>query len=102
MFRIAGASSGAQVLRTIAGLQSGPLDLEVSSWRKVLRTFRVENLMGDIVNFEGRKQCGWNPWSFRLELEAKTDSKRLALDEGVVEEDSELFFSGGENDWQKF
>ena len=35
-------------------------------------------------------------------MEAKTDAKRLALDEGVVEEDSELFFSGGKDDWQKF
>ena len=51
MLRI-GASSGAQVLRTIAGIPSGPLDLEVSSWRRVWRTFRVENLMGDIVNFD--------------------------------------------------
>ena len=50
-----GASSGAQVLRTIAGIPSGPLDWEVSSWRRVWRTLRVENLMGDIVNFEGGK-----------------------------------------------
>ena len=50
-----GASLGAQVLRTIAGIPSGPLDLEVSSWRRAWRTFRVENLMGDIVNFEGGK-----------------------------------------------
>ena len=99
MLRI-GARSGAQVLRTIAGIASGPLDLEVSSWRRVWRTFRVENLMGDIVNFEGRKRCGWNRWSFRLD--AKTDAKRLALDEGMVEEESELFFSGGKDDWQKF
>ena len=42
-----GASSGAQVLRTIAVIPSGHLDLEVSSWRKVWRTLRVENLMGD-------------------------------------------------------
>ena len=35
-------------------------------------------------------------------MEAKTDAKRLALDEGVVEEESELFFSGGKYDWQKF
>ena len=40
-------------MRTIAGIPSGPLDLEVSSWRRVWQTFRVENLMGDIVNFEG-------------------------------------------------
>ena len=50
-----GASSVAQALRTIAGIPSGPLDLEVSSWRRVLRTFRVENLIGDIVSFEGGK-----------------------------------------------
>ena len=50
-----GASSRAQVLRAIAGIPSGPSDLEVSSWRRVWRTFRVENLMGDIVNFEGGK-----------------------------------------------
>ena len=50
-----GASSGAQVLRFIAGIPSGPLDLEVSSWRRVWRTFRVENLMDEIVNFEGGK-----------------------------------------------
>ena len=31
------------------------------------------------------------PWSSILELEAKTDAKRLALDEGVPEEESELF-----------
>ena len=37
-----------------------------------------------------------------LQLEAKTDAKRLALDEGVVEGESELFFSGGKDDWQKF
>ena len=52
MLRI-GASSGAQVLRTIAEIPSGPLDLKRGSWRRVWRTFRVENLLGDIVNFEG-------------------------------------------------
>ena len=60
MLRI-GASSGAQVLRTIAGIPSGPLDLEVSSWRRVWRTFRVENLMGDIVNFEGGEVMRLDP-----------------------------------------
>ena len=35
-------------------------------------------------------------------MEAKTDAKRLALDEGVIEEESELFFNGGKDDWQKF
>ena len=58
--------------------------------------------MGDIVNFEGGSDEVGPPWSFRLELEAKTDAKRLALDEGVIEEESELFFSGGKDDWQKF
>ena len=52
------------------------------------------------MNFEGGKWCGWNPWSSRLELEAKTDAKRLALDEGEVDEESELYFSGGKDDWQ--
>ena len=33
--------------------------------------------------------------SFVLEFEAKTDAKRLTLDEGVVEGESELIFSGG-------
>ena len=101
MLRI-GASSGAHDLRTIAGIPSGPLNFEVSSWRRVWRTLRVEHLMGDIVNFEGGKWCGWSPWSFRLELEATTDAKRLALDEGLVEIESELPFSGGKDDWQKF
>ena len=58
--------------------------------------------MRDVVYFGGRKLCGWTPWSFRLELEAKTDAKRLALDEGVVGEESDLFFSGEKYDWQKF
>ena len=35
-------------------------------------------------------------------MEAKTDAKRLALDEGVVEEESELLFSGGKDDWKNF
>ena len=35
-------------------------------------------------------------------MEANTDALRLALDKGVVEEESELFFSGGKDDWQKF
>ena len=51
--------------------------------------------MGAIANFEGGKWCGKNPWLFRLELQAKTDAKRLALDEGVVEEESELFLVEG-------
>ena len=32
-------------------------------------------------------------------MEAITDAKRLALDEGVVDKESELFFSGGKDDW---
>ena len=35
-------------------------------------------------------------------MEAKIEAKRLALNEGVVEEESELFFSGGKDDLQKF
>ena len=42
-------SSGAQDFRTIAGISSGPLDLEVLSSRRTFRTLRVENLLGDIV-----------------------------------------------------
>ena len=49
--------------------------------------------MGDIVNFEGGKWRRWNPWSFRLELETTTDAKSLALDEGLVEKESELIHS---------
>ena len=37
-------------------------------------------------------------WSWRQ----KSDAKRLALDAGVVEEESEFFFSRGKDDWQKF
>ena len=48
--------------------------------------------MGDKVNFEESKWCGWNPWSFRLELEAKTDAKRWALDEGVLEKKVRVIF----------
>ena len=48
-----GTSSGAQVLRTIAGIPSGPLVLVASSWRRVLRTFRVDKSMGDIANLKG-------------------------------------------------
>ena len=42
-------SSGAQGLKTIAGIPSGPLDLEVLNWRRAFRTLRVENLTGGIV-----------------------------------------------------
>ena len=74
MLRI-GGSSGAQVLRNIAGIPSGPLELEVSSWRRVWRTFRVDNLMGDRVNFEGGSDevapLGRPGWSWRQRLTQK-------------------------------
>ena len=38
-----------QDLSTIARIPSGPLDLEVLSWRRVFRTLRVENVTGGIV-----------------------------------------------------
>ena len=41
-------------------------------------------------------------WSSRLELEAKVDAKRLALEEGVNEDEPELLFRGGKEEWQKF
>ena len=34
------------------------LDFEVSRWRRGFRIFRVENIMGDIVNFEGGSDVG--------------------------------------------
>ena len=37
-----------------------------------------------------------------MKLEAKTDAERLALDEGMMEEESELLFSGGKDYWQTF
>ena len=41
-------SSGAQDFSTIAGIPSGPLDLEVLSCRRVIQTLRIENLIGGI------------------------------------------------------
>ena len=74
MLRI-GGSSGAQLLRTVAGIPSGPLDLEVSSWRRVWQTFCEENLMGDIVNDEGGSDevgpLGRPGWSWRERLTRK-------------------------------
>ena len=64
-------------MRTIAGIPSGPLELEVSSWRRVWRTSHVENLMGDTVSVEEGKKCGWTPRSSRLEFKEKTVIKRL-------------------------
>ena len=63
-------------MRTIAGIPSGPLDLEVSSWRRVWRTFRVENLMGGIVNLRGGESDEVGPlgcpgWSWRQRLTQK-------------------------------
>ena len=89
-------------MRTIAGIPSGPLELEVSSWRRVWRTFRVENLMGGIVNLKGEKVTRLDPLDVQVGYKAKNDAKRLALDKGVIEEESELFFSGGKDDCQKF
>ena len=38
---------------------------------------------------------GWDSWSSRLELEAKVDMKRLALDEGMHKNKPELFSRRG-------
>ena len=35
-------------------------------------------------------------------MKAKVDAKRLALEEGVHEDEPELFFRGGKEEWQKF
>ena len=79
-------------MRTIAGIPSGPLDLEVSSWRRVWRTFRVENLMGDIVNFEGGSdEVG--PLGRRLELEAKIFSMTIFSNMTVKYNNLQLFSS---------
>ena len=51
--------------------------------------------MGDMGTFEGGMCCGWSPWLSRLELEAKTDAERLALDKGVVEESQSCFLVEG-------
>ena len=66
------------------------------------RTLRVENLIGDIARVAVGKRGGWDSWSSRLELEAKVDTKRLALEEGLHEDEPELFFRGGKEEWQKF
>ena len=50
---ITGASSGAHDLRTLAGIPSGPLDLDAVSWRRVLRTLYEETLIGGIEILEG-------------------------------------------------
>ena len=42
------ASTGLQVLRTIARILSDPIDLEVFSRRRALRTLRLEKLICDI------------------------------------------------------
>jgi len=36
------------------------------------------------------EERAWNSWSSRLELEAKVNAKRLALEEGVHENEPEL------------
>ena len=45
---------------------------------------------------------GWDPWSSTLELEATDDAKRLALEEGVQEDQPELILRGGKAEWQFF
>ena len=78
---------------------SGPLELEVSSWRRVWRILPVENVMGGIVDFErGRWSC-LSPWSFKLELEAKNGATKFALDKAMAKEELELLLSGGKDDW---
>ena len=37
-----------------------------------------------------------------MELEAKVDAKRLALEEGVHEDEPELLFRGGKEERQSF
>ena len=54
-------------------------------------------MMVDVGYREGRKS-----WSSRLELEAKVDAKRLALEEGMHEDEPELVFRGGKEEWKKF
>ena len=40
-------------MRTIAGILSGPVDLEVFNRSRALQTLRVENLIGDNNRDEG-------------------------------------------------
>ena len=40
--------------------------------------------------------------SSTLELDAKVDAKRLALEEGVHEDEPGLLFRGGKEEWQTF
>ena len=35
-------------------------------------------------------------------MEAKADAKKLALEEGEHEDEPELFFRGGKEEWQSF
>ena len=37
-----------------------------------------------------------------MELEAKFDAKRFDMEEGVHEDEAELFFRGGKEGWLKF
>ena len=95
-------SSGAQDFRTIAGIPSGPLDLEVLSGTRAFRALLVENLIGDIARVDVGWRGSWGSWSSRLGLEAKADTKRLVFVEGAHEDEPELFFRGGKEEWQKF
>ena len=48
------ASTGVKcVLRTIAGIPAGPVDLEVIRRRRALRSLQVENFIGDIDRVKG-------------------------------------------------
>ena len=49
-----------------------------------------------------RQRGGWDSWPSKLEFEAKVDTRRLAFEEGVHEDEPELFFRGGKEEWQKF
>ena len=62
----------------------------------------VENLIGGMAMVDVRKKGGWDLRSSTLELEAKVDAKRLALEERVQEDDPELFFRSGREEWQKY
>ena len=75
-----------------------PLDLELLRWARVLRALRVENSIGGIVIVEEGWKRGWDSSSSRLELQAKISAKRLALDEGVHEEEPGLFFRSGKEE----
>ena len=63
-------------------------------------TLRLEILVGDIVMLDVGKRGGWDPCWSTFELKAN-DSKRLALEEGVHEDEPELCLRGGKVEQQK-